>query len=347
MTPEHLDQLFPRERQQNYVSMLQMRGGFTRRRAECFVRLWAYLLLKQQAETAGKLPQPLSQLSAPDKLVPCTHREAAAVFYGSLERGSDRAAGMMIDRLTSMGLLDKHYDGQSLSLRVRSIPELDLPTQPVPVEVFADQFNPRMDAVPAAHLFTRNYAELVRDGAAIAKVARSFRNWSQQYPVGMRVLRRTDNQNIVAISVLFPVAQESEFHFFQSPSKSFYLTTDASVDAFVMAAIGDVNCSAVFVRTWVIDPPYTNGTTLYLLLEDTRQTLLKMQADYPNICDFYSLIVNPMYEELRRVLGFERLSQDSQRSYAWIYLAIDRFVNTDFKLALSNLRIEGNPTAEA
>lgn len=342
MTPENLDELFPIEQQRNYITMLQTRGGFTRRRAEYFVRLWAYLLLKQQEELNGSPPKVLDELYPPEGLVACTHREAAALFYGSLERGSDRAAGMMIDRLVGLGLLEKHYDGQSLALQIRSIPELELPTKPAPIEIFADEFNPRTDAVPVANLFARNYAELVRDGAVIAKVARSLRSWSQQYPVGMRVLRRSDNLNVIGAAVLFPVAHESELHFFQPPSKSFYLTTDAPVDPFKMASLGDQNCTSVFVRTWVIDPPYISGATLYKLLEDSQQTLTRMQADYPNICDLYSLIVHPMYEELRRVLGFERICQDSQRSYAWIYLALDRFLQIDLKQALSNLRIEGN-----
>jgi hypothetical protein len=339
MTPEHLNKLFPVEQQRSYIKMMQQRGGLTRRRAEYFVRLWAYLLLKQREELDGQLPEAIEQLCPPTGLVACTHREAAEVFYGNKERGSDRAAGMMIDRLAALGLLDKQFDGQTLCLQIRSLPELEIQESNQPIQLFADDFNPRTDAISVANLYARSYAELVRDGAAMAKIARALRSWSQTYPVGMRVLRRSDNLNVVAACILFPVAHESESYFFQPPSRSFYLTTDTQVDPIKMALPGDENCTSVYIRAWLIDSSHINGSTLYQLLEDTKQTLTRMQADYPGICDLYSLILHPMYEELRRVLGFERICQDSQRSYTWIYLAIDRFLQTDIKQALANLRI--------
>ncbi|NDJ19645.1 hypothetical protein [Myxacorys almedinensis] len=340
MTPERLNELFSIEQQRDYIAMMQRRGGLTRQRAEYFVRLWAYLLLKQREETDGHLPRSLDHLSAPKGLVACTHREAADLFYSNKERGSDRAAGMMIDRLAALGLLDKRYDGQTLSLQIRSLPELEIQEAETPIQLIADSFNPRTDAISVANLYARSYAELVRDGEAMAKIARALRTWASCYPVGMRVLRRADNLNVVAASILFPVASESEAYFFQSPSKSFYLTTDAQVDPIQMAPLGDETCTSIYIRAWIIDPSYMNGATLYQLLEDTKQALVRMQADYPGICNLYSLILHPMYEELRRVLGFERICQDSQRSYTWIYLALDRFLQIDTKKALANLRMK-------
>ncbi|WP_068817831.1 hypothetical protein [Phormidesmis priestleyi] len=339
MNPSFLNKLFPLEHQKLYASMLQKRGGLTRRRAECFVRLWAYLLLKQQEELAGKLPEPLSRLEPPEGSVACTHREAAELFYGDQERGSDRAAGMMIDRLAALGLLEKQYDGQTLCLQVQSLPELTLLQVEAPMELFMDDFNPRTDAIPVAHLYARSYAELVRDGSVIAKIARTLRTWAQEYPVGMRVIRRSDNLNVVGIAILFPVSSESEFNFFQPPSKSFYLTTDNPVDPFKIASVNDINCTSVYIRAWIIDPPFFKASTLYQLLEDTRTTLNRMQSDFPQLCDLYSVVLHPVHEELRRVLGFERIYQDTQRSYSWVYLAADRFANLDFKQALANLRI--------
>jgi hypothetical protein len=340
MNPESLDKLFPSKQQKLYAEMLQKRGGLTRRRAEYFVKLWAYLLLKQREELEGKVLHPLTNLEVPEGLIACTHREAAELFYGNKDRGSDRAAGMMIDRLVALGLLEKQYDGQTLCLQVRSMPELSLGTIEEPVELFMDDFNSRTDAIPVANLFARSYAELIRDGAAIAKIARALRSWAQHYPKGMRVLRRADNFNVVGVAVLYPVTSESEFNFFQPPSKSFYLTTDNPVDPFKLATPGDPNCTSVFIRAWIIDSPFINGATLYKLLDDTQKTLSKMQEDFPELCDLYSLIVHPLYEELRRVLGFERICQDTQRSYSWIYLALDRFISIDIKQALSNLKID-------
>lgn len=344
LSPDGLDQWFPIERQRHYTAILQNRGGLTRRRAEYFVRLWAYLLLKQQ-ESDGQLSQPLSDLQPPVGMVACTHREAAELFYGNQDRGSDRAAGMMIDRLVALGLIEKRFDGQTLCLQVRSLPELASnasPQPPVAPALIVDEFNPRTDAIPVANLITRTYAELMKDNAAAShKITRALRTWAQQYPKGMRVLRRQDTQHPVAISVLYPTASESEFNFFQPPSKSFYLSNDTPIDPFQMAVPGDPNCSSVYIRAWIIDMAYLNGETLCWFLEDTRQTLQGMQADFPNLCDIYSLVVHPLYEELRRVLGFNQICQDTQRSYAWIYLALDRFMELNIPKALSQLRMKG------
>lgn len=339
MNPELLNSLFSVAQQRLYSSALQKRGGLTRRRAEYFIKLWAYLLLKQQEELEGRAPQPLVNLETFEGLVACTHREAAELFYGNQDRGSDRAAGMMIDRLTCLGLLEKQYDGQTLCLKVRALPELSLPRVEEPVSLFMDEFNPRTDAIPVANLYARSYAELVRDGAAMSKIARSLRIWAQEYSKGMRVMRRSDNFNVVGVSILYPVSSESEFNFFQSPSKSFYLTTDVAIDPFKRGAVGDPSCTSVFIRAWILDSPYINSTNLHQLLEDTQKTLSLMQKDFPELCDLYSLVLHPVYEELRRALGFDLIYQDSQRPYSWIYLAVDRFLVIDIKQALANLRI--------
>ncbi len=340
LVPELLDQFFPLAQQRIYMSMLVGRGGLTRRRAEYFVRLWAYLLLKQRQMTGVRLTQPLTQLQSTDGLIACTHREAAELFYGNQERGSDRAAGMMIDRFVALGLLEKQFDGQTLCLQIRSIPELETPIQPeVSVTLFPDAFNPRTDTIPIANLIARTYAELMKDVAkASHKIARALRSWAQQYPQGLRVLRRSDNLNPVGISVLYPVTSESEVYFFQPPSKSFYLSSDVEIDPFKMAAVGDTNCTSVYIRSWVIDTPYLQSANIYLLLEDSRKALTQMQQDFPNLCDMYSLILHPLYEDLRLALGFQKTFQDTQRSYHWVYLALDRFLALDIEQALSKMK---------
>ncbi len=351
LSPALLDHLFPIEQQRGYIATLQHRGGFTRRRAECFVRLWAYLVLKQQAELQGQVPAILSQLYCPEGLVACTHREASELFYHNQERGSDRAAGMMIDRFISLGLMEKRFDGQTLSLQIRAIPELSSsepasPSASPAVEFFTDDFNPRTDAVPIANLFTKAYAELIRDSAATShKISRTLRLWAQQYPGCMRVLRRSDNHNPVGGYVLYPTADESVIHFFQPPSKSFYFVSDVAEDPFKMAAPGDPSCTSVNIRSWVIDPDYMNRATLCQFLEDTQTTLQRMQADFPELCDLYSVVVHPMYEELRKLLGFARICQDNQRSYAWIYLAVDRFTQLNISQALATLKMEKSVSA--
>ncbi len=340
LEPESLDHFFSLEQQRVYITTLMKRGGLTRRRAEYFVRLWAYLLLKhQQLENADVL-KPLIQLHSTEVAVACTHREAAELFYGNQERGSDRAAGMMIDRFVALGLLEKQFDGQTLCLQIRSIPELDLPAQPeVPVVLVADAFNHRTDTIPIANLIARTYSELMKDVAkASHKIAKALRVWAQKYPQGMRVLRRTDNLNPVAISVLYPVASESEVYFFQQPSKSFFLSSDTLVDPFEMAVPGDQACTSVYIRAWMVDVPYINGKNIHLLLEDSQNTLIKIQQDFPSLCDLYSVILHPLYEDLRLALGFQKTFQDTQRSYHWVYLALDRFLEMDIEQALSSMK---------
>lgn len=343
LLPNQLDQIFPPERQRTYISMLMQRGGLTRRRAEYFVRLWAYLLLKQQQELGQSSIQPLAQLDLPEGYVACTHREAAELFYGHQERGSDRAAGMMIDRLAALGLLEKRFDGQSICLQIQSLPELRLTQSDLaePVQMRPDAFNPRTDAIPAANLMTRSYGELVKDVAAVShKVSRCLRKWSAAYPNGIRVLRRSDTLNLVAVSVLYPVASESEVHFFQPPSKSFYLTTDGEVDPFKIAVVGDPDCTSVYVRAWTIDLAHLNASSLCDFHEDTRQALIQMQADFPNLCDIYSMVIHPIHEELRQALGFHKICQDNQRSYYWVYLGIDRYLAADIKQAVTRLKLK-------
>lgn len=346
-----LDRCFPPEQQRTYVTMLMGRGGLTRRRAEYFVRLWAYLLLKQLQARGNPLTQPLTQLVVPEGSVSCTHREAAELFYGNQERGSDRAAGMMIDRLAALGLLEKRFDGQTLCLQIRAIPELlavPTPKSEEPIRIEASAFNPRTDAIPAANLIARTYAELIQSNrhfkdplAASHKIARILRSWAQQYPTGIRVLRRCDNLNPIAIAVLYPTASESEANFFQPLSKSLYLTSDAEIDPFQAAKAGDVDCTAVYLRAWTIDDAFVRRDTIKLLLEDTQQTLAQMRSDFPNLCDLYSAFVQPMYEDLRIALGFQKISPDLQRSYTWIYLAIDRFLEQDAEQVLSTLKLGG------
>lgn len=347
LQPEDLDYFFSPEQQRTYISLLLGRVGLTRRRAECFVRLWAYLLLKQRQELGAETVQPLVQLQLPQGLIACSHRESAALFYGQRDRGSDRAAGMMIDCLAELGLIEKRFDGQMLSLRVCSLPELASATSKAEgsSKLKPDVFNPRTDAIPAANLIARTYAELIQvnrslsDPLAVShKIARVLRIWSQQYPNGLRVLRRCDNHNPVALAICYPTANESEINFFQPLSKTFYLTAETEVDAFKMATVGDPSCTAVYIRAWTIDASYANRATIRLLLEDTQQTLSQMRADFPGLCDLYSALVQPSYEELRLALGFQKISQDSQRSYSWLYLALDHFLNLDLEQALTKVK---------
>jgi hypothetical protein len=327
MNPELLNTYFPPKRQQYYVQLILRKGGLTKRRAECFVRLWGYLLLKQQMADGREQVSSLRMLAVPDGFVSCTHREAATLFYADREQGSNRAAGLMIDRLALLGLITKHFDGETLCLSIRALPEMLMPVNEVPIALFADVFNPATDAVLIAQLLVRSYGELAKDPAKVAhKVMKMLRLWGTTYSKCIQVLRRSDTHNPVAVSIFYPTTEACEHHFFESPIKSFFLTTDRLDDPFDMALPGDKTCSALNVRAWTIDPEFFNRENLCLLIAASQTMVCEIRQDFPGLCDIYSMIIDPNHERLRLLMGFERVVQDSQRPYAWAYLAIERYL---------------------
>jgi hypothetical protein len=326
-----LNQSFSLNLQQAYIERLQTKGGFTRKRAEYLVRLWTYLQIKHLGEPDQPQPPKFTDLAYIEAYVSCTHREAALLFYNQQERGSERSAGLMIDRFVSLGVLEKRFDGNTICLRVRPLPELNQTAQEKtkPQLVF-DAFNPRTDAVACAQIITRTFNEVVKTNATTShKVLHALRAWAKHYPHCMRVLRRLDTGNPVGITVLYPVTQDSEVHFFDMPSKTFFLSTDRADDPFTMATPGDPDCTSLYVRAWIIEPAYLTRESLRDHIVDTKAVLRRMQADYPELCDIYSLIIHPIYERLRHIMGFEKVFQESQRSYSWSYLAIERYLDLD------------------
>ena len=334
--PGVLDRWFPPDRQAQYVEQLRAQRGLTRRRAECFVRLWAYLVLKN----LQPLPQvPIVDLDSLEHPVSCTHREAADLFYSESERGSDRAAGMMIDHLVQAGLVEKNFDGNTNMLFIRAVPDLKKSAVPnAPISLQPDTFNPRTDAIPVATLLSHSYNWMTSSKTAVAqKATRLLRQWAQQYPTTMRVLRRSDTLQPVGFYTIYPIASISEDNLFLPPSLSLHLCTDGAVDPLEMAEAGDPHCVAVFVRSWTLDEAYKTYDSVCLFMEDTRQTFIKMQQDFPNISDIYVMPIHPSYEALAKVLGFQKTIQDPHSYLCWMYLALDRFLELDIKKAIAQL----------
>jgi hypothetical protein len=338
MNPDLIDQWFPIEQQRSYISMLIGRVGITRRRAECFVRLWIYLLLKQQQELGARLGQPLKHLPLPQGFVPCTHREAAELFYAHKDRGSDRAAGMMLDKLLALGLIEKQFDGNCL-YQIRSMPHLtSQPKSAESAKIKIDAFNPRTDAVLVASFLAHNYNWMNNNTTAVPhKIAKLLRDWAGKYPTGMRVLRRCDTSHPVGFYLLYPTSAESEINFFLPPSKSLHLSSASDIDPLRMAIPGDPDCTSVLVRSWMIDAPYKSWENVCLFLKDVQTTLGHMQADFPNLCDLYTMLIHPRYEELAQALRFQKLGADPKSSVYWIYTAVDQFLILDIDEAISKL----------
>lgn len=333
--PGVLDRWFPLDRQAYYVEQLRVQRGLTRRRAECFVRLWAYLILKN----LQPLPQnSIADLDSLEHPVSCTHREAADLFYSELERGSDRAAGMMIDHLVQAGLVEKNFDGNTNMLLIRAVPELKPAVANAPISLQPDTFNPRTDAIPVATLLSHSYNWMTSSKTAVAqKATRLLRQWAQQYPSTMRVLRRSDTHQPVGFYIIYPIASTSEGNLFSPPSLSLHLCTDGAVDPLEMAKPGDPQCVSVFVRSWTLDEAYKTYDSVCLFMEDTRQTFMRMQQDFPNISDIYVMPIHPSYEALAQVLGFQKTIQDPHSYLCWMYLALDHFLALDVKKAIAQL----------
>lgn len=337
MEPEDINQWFPIEQQEKYISRLTEQISITSRQAKYYLRLWAYLWVKQQRKLGKNVKPPLIELSLPDGFVSCTLEEAAALFYcdQEQERGSDRSAGMMLDKLRDRGLIEKKFDGNSLCIQI--LYQLKPPPSPQPVEVDAFSHN---DAVFVAEFLSNLYSWLNSDTAAVKlKIVNVLRRWVKEYPKAMRVLRRCDNAKPVGFYLLYPTAEASEKNFFLPPNKTLHLGSNSEIDPLQIAIPPDPDCCAVFVRSWTIDTPYKTKDNVCRLLKDTQETLKQMQADFPNLCDLYVMILHPVYsyESLALALGFERIGSDQISPSYWMYKPVNQFLDLDMEQALSQL----------
>jgi len=338
MDREELDAWFPRSQQDQLVARLTKRIGVTRSRAECLMRLWVYLAVKQQQTKNPRLKPPLATLVVPTGAVICTHREAAELFYSDKDQGSDRAAGMMLDKLAALGLIRKDFDGNTTTIAIQPIPEALASQDPQPLAALKpDAFDPRCDAIPIANLLAVNYNWMNHNTNAVPhRIAQLLRAWAAQYVRGMRVLRRCDNHHPVGFYLLYPTDSESDANFFHTPSKGLHLSTMNDTDPFIMATPNDPACVSLFVRSWMIDPQYIKAYRS-LFLQDFQQTIAQIVTDFPNLCDLYALVIHPSYEQLASAIGFQKTSHDRQPSIYWMYQAIDRFLALDIDQAVSSL----------
>jgi hypothetical protein len=329
MESSEIERWFDRERQKQLVTKLVERAGLTRARADCFLRLWIYLLVKEQLERATQLQPPLAALVLPKEAVSCSQREAAELFYHDKERGSDRSAGMMLDKLAALGLIRKEFDGNITHIEIMALPELAEMNPASPVEITISAFDPRCDAIPVANLLAANYNWMNRNTETTPqRIATLLRKWASQYDRGMRVLRREDNLHPVGFYLLYPTAAASVSNFFAAPSKSLHLSGIGDIDPFEIAQAGDLECVSIFVRSWAINQEYIDRYRVPFLV-DVQQVLVTMQQDFPNLADLYTIVIHPSYEQQATALGFQSISRDRQLSLQWMYLPLDRFLQLD------------------
>jgi hypothetical protein len=329
---ESLEKWLSKELYQHYITAVMQRVGMTRRRAEYFLKLWLYLFLKDCQVRELNIKPPLKELVAPQSWIECSCREAAKLFYEDDERGSDRSAGMMLDKLADLGFIKKYFDGNCTQIQIQFIPELSpqLNTKSI-IGTTVDVFDPQNDAIPIANLLASNYNWLNRNVETVPyRITNILREWSQQYGTGMRVLRRNDNQNAVGFYALIPIAKESEIKFFNPAKQGLHLSRVTEVDPFILAKAGDENCRSLFVRSWIIDRDFREQSQIDFL-QDSQLTLAQIKQDFPNLWDMYLLLIHPSYEQLSKALGFQKHGLESKTSVYWMYQSVNRFLALDMK----------------
>ncbi|MEB3210728.1 MAG: hypothetical protein VKL39_05215 [Leptolyngbyaceae bacterium] len=323
----NISEWFPRTEQNRYVEAIAGQSGLTRKQATCLVRLWGYAVLQHSGKS-----EPITSLNQQVTTVICSHRDAANLFYYDQSRGSERSAGMMIDQLVEKRLMQREpFDGGPTRLSLQ-IPETFIPKDANPdhSSVYADAFQVRRDTSFVATLIEDSYSWVSHQvEAPTFQITKGLRRWYEKCPNGLRVLRKESDQEPVGFAALYPVHGDSEENFHYPPGKSLYLSTPDIEDPMKMAPPGDATCYAIFIRAWRVEWSYWNYGAVSLFLEDTQNTLRQMQAQYPNLCDVYSMAIHPRLEALASVLGFKQMKADPTSALRWIYIPLDRFLALD------------------
>ncbi|WP_017299426.1 hypothetical protein [Nodosilinea nodulosa] len=316
---------FPSEVQRRYVDQVTGQSGLTRRQAICFVRLWAYACYQKDQSPLQTLSPEVNQLT-------CSHSEAADLFYADQARGSERAAGLMINQLVRKHLVKRTtFDGYPSQLSLQ-IPPSFLPQTPPdkPTEVKADAFDARRDAPLVASFMDESYSWVSqRTEGASFKITRVLRRWATQYPQGLRVLRQVTDAAPVGFAAFYPAHPDSEAMFHSPPSASLHLVTLNDADPIQLAASGDPDCYVVFVRAWQFKPEYWSYSNVCEFLADSQATLSAMQQEFPNLSDIYTITIHPSLEAFAAALGFKPMKADLASSLRWYYIALDNFLALD------------------
>lgn len=341
MNIDELSLWFSEERQSTVVErLIASQGvGLTEKRAKYLVRLCAYLCIKQRRESQPDAVPPLQSLLPPKQFMNCTHADAHQLFYSDQDRGSERAAGAMLKALKDLGFIKSRFTGNTTQILIKPIPQLINEVQQASAIILeVDDFNPRGDAVPISALLADNYNWMNRNDRSIPqRICELLRQWAVQYGKGMRVLRRADNQNPVGFYLLFPITKGSESVLYGLPNEGLHLGSLNEDDPFEMAKPSDENCTSLFVRSWVISEDYRQEYT-GVFLEDVQLTLGKIQQDFPNLCDLWTLIIHPRYDRLASRVGFQRYNQRTGNTLYWMYQSYDRFMTLDMKTAMRDFQ---------
>ncbi|MEM1251770.1 MAG: hypothetical protein AAGI69_05000 [Cyanobacteria bacterium P01_H01_bin.21] len=337
LKPNEVEEWFPLDIQTKYIEHIVHQPGLkiTLRQATYFVRLWGYGYLMQR----GIDHAPITTLNRQIGSFYCSHSDAADLFYTQTQ-GTPRAAGQMFDKLASKNLLRRgEADGVATRISLNIPQNFELPEQEENDSFYPDSFDPRNDATLVANILEKLYSyDPERPESMLHNIKRGIRQWARQYPDGLRVLRRASSKEPVGFAAFLPAHPDSEEKFDLSPSRSLHLSRldVREEDPIQVATKGDPDCYTVFVRSWQIELTVWTYETACEFIRDSRATLKKIQDDFPNLSDIYTIAIHPLSEDFALTLGFRMTKADPDSSLRWLYMPLDRFLELDYEDVLLN-----------
>lgn len=350
--PYEVDIWFPPQYRKPYVEHLiglsyKDSPAFTPSQAEYFVRLWGYGYLQQE----GARSAPIEFLSPNIKPFRCSYREAADLFYGKDERES-RSGGNMLDKFCSMQFARRKSSsgaGNRSRIRLMNLEGLILPNHRKSQEnhqqnkIYAAQFDTRNDREDAVTFVDALYALDPNFPDSVQKnIKGGLKAWAKRYPQGMRVIRYVDHENgkpeeTIGLVAVFPVHEESENVFDESPRNSFYLGTFSKglQDPIRYAEQGD-ECESACIRCWQLKPERWTLANALLLFNETQSILREMHGEYPDLEIIYSIPIHETLQKFALSIGFKLKRTRNQQDLYWLYIELDRFLAIDGDKALEN-----------
>ena len=177
-----------------------------------------------------------------------------------------------------------------------------------------------------------------RPESMLHNIKKGLRQWARQYADGLRVLRRTSDDEAVGFAAFFPIHPDSEEKIDLAPGRSLHLSRldMREEDPIKLAEKGDPDCYTVFVRSWQIRPDVWTYETACEFVKDSKKTLTNIQSDFPNLSDIYTMAIHPRSEDFALTLGFHPMKADPYSSLRWLAMPLDRFLALDHEDVLLN-----------
>ncbi len=345
--PCEIDIWFPAKYRKLYVEHLTGLSAFTPKQADYFVRLWGYGYLQQE----GIEKTPISWLSSTIRPFRCSHRDAADLFYGKDEKGA-RAAGNMIDTFCKKEYsVRESFSGANNITRItlQNLGSLVLPDHQKSKDdheaskIYIAGFDVRNDRKQVADFVDKLYTLDPNSPNSVQRnIEGGLRDWAKRYPQGMKVLRYVDAESgipeeTIGLVAAFPVHEDSEDVFYESPRKSFYLGTyqKGMQDKIQYAGKGD-DCYSACIRCWQIKPSLWTFDNALMLFNETQTILKSMRDEYPDVSELYSIPIHPQIQKFALSLGFQILHKGNSQDMYWLHMPIDRFLQIDGDMVINN-----------